>query len=277
MPVSEEQAELDLLRSFAGVSVAKKTPKKETLPDFQYIENESGEIVLTKYTGDDSTVRIPASVNGKSVVAIGAGCFYMNRTLRAVDMVGTDVKRIESDAFFCCRSLETVITVADRYHVGASAFEGCENLVFIGSSKRRSEFGSRGAHLSLRHLGDKAFKGCKSLPLVKIKFDDNFSLVTGLVDVELAAEAFSGCVRLETALISAGVATKNFHIAPAVFSGCRSLKKLALPSRTRAEFVSEDFLDGCRSLVSIELGAKSDAMKVFRRMGLGKIVTKVKE
>lgn len=274
-PVSEEQAELDLLRSFAGVSVTKKTPKKETLSDFQYVKDRFGEIVLTKYIGSDAVVKIPRSIGDDDVTTIGTGCFYMNQTVRAVDMSGAGIEVIEKDAFFCCRSLDAVVTSSELFRVGDSAFEGCESLTFIGDSDDCLEFSSRGAHLSLCYLGDKAFRDCRSLPMLDIKMVKDMDSSSD--HVELGAEAFSGCIRLESATVSVGTMfTKSLGIAPGVFSGCRALKKLTLPSQTRADFVSEDFLDGCRSLVTVEVGAKSDVIKVLKRMGLAKKVTKIK-
>ncbi len=63
-------------------------PVQQGIADFQYVE-VSGEIKITKYTGNSSTVTVPAYIDGKHVAFIGENAFANNSNIKKIVFTGT--------------------------------------------------------------------------------------------------------------------------------------------------------------------------------------------
>ena len=72
--------------------------------DFEYIENEDGNIVIKRYVGDAVDVVIPETIDGKTVTEIGRNSFSNNYKLISVTIPNT-VINIQNSAFFQCAFL----------------------------------------------------------------------------------------------------------------------------------------------------------------------------
>lgn len=95
-----------------------KAEKKSNEPspesDFEYEEND-GEITITRYTGNDTKVVIPAEIKGKPVAAIGysgtgdrmKGAFEDKESISSV-VIPEGVKTIEASAFVNCTNLTKI-------------------------------------------------------------------------------------------------------------------------------------------------------------------------
>lgn len=96
---------VEIENAFSGVPAVIGEKTEETIidGDVEYVVVEGG-VSVSKYNGSDSNVTIPATVEGYSVVAIGASAFENNTSLVSIDLPDT-------------------ITV-----IGAKAFKGCINL-----------------------------------------------------------------------------------------------------------------------------------------------------
>lgn len=136
-------------------------------------------IVITEYTGVESNVTIPDTIDGKAVVKIGTSVFEGNEQLTSVTIpdsvegigwyafrycdnlttvtLGNGVKYIEGCAFEDCRSLVN-ITIGDGVtSIGSGAFSGCDKLKSV-------KFGNK-----VRYISDGAFYGCISLKEVTLR------------------------------------------------------------------------------------------------------------
>lgn len=97
--------------------------------DFIY-EVQGGDVVITRYDGEDEDVLIPATVDGQKVTVIGAKAFQMNADLVSVE-VPDGVTKIEDHAFAIDKGLETVTLPATLTDIGDDAFQQCTSLTTV--------------------------------------------------------------------------------------------------------------------------------------------------
>ncbi|MBO5411295.1 MAG: sigma-70 family RNA polymerase sigma factor [Clostridia bacterium] len=126
--------------------------------------------VITGYSGSETAVSIPASVNGKSVTAVGAGAFAGNSSLKSVTLPSS-VTQIGQEAFAECTFLTSVSLPSSVELIGIGAFYGCSSLASVALPS------------GTKTIGDEAFAGCTSLKTVTVP-----SSVTSIGD-----DAFADC------------------------------------------------------------------------------------
>ena len=168
----------------------KSEPEIEYSPlsEFEYKDNDNGGdpelsptggIVITKYIGSDSIVRIPQTIDGKPVDEIGACAFQDCNTISDVIIPDT-VKTIGYEAFFKS-SIQTIIIPDTVKTMGRFAFYKCEKLekVTLGTGLTvipASAFNDCTALKSIEipdgivEIGGYAFYNCASLSNVKIPY-----------------------------------------------------------------------------------------------------------
>ena len=73
------------------------------IDDVVYAEINGG-MEVVKYNGSSATLTIPESVNGKTVIRIGASAFEGNTTLTSIDLPDT-IQVIGERAFANCTNL----------------------------------------------------------------------------------------------------------------------------------------------------------------------------
>lgn len=169
----------------ATTTVATTTTTISTQPriymTFDYEEDGDG-IVLTRYTGNESDVTIPETIDGKTVTAVGEGAFSRSNVLRSV-VIPSTVRRIGGSAFRECRNLRSVTLGSGAEEIGGSAFLGCVAL-------ERLEIPS-----NVRSVGGFAFAHCARLAEVRV--------AEGVQVIGYAA--FRDCASLQTAVLPASV------------------------------------------------------------------------
>lgn len=148
------------------------TKPTTTVPPTTSPENNYGASggVITEYTGSDTYVTIPSSIDSQTVTAIGSGAFAGNTDIRSVSLPST-VTQIGQEAFADCTSLTSVSLPSSLENIGIGAFYGCTNLSSVSVPN------------GTKSIGDEAFAQCTSLSSVTIP-----SSVTSISD-----DAFDGC------------------------------------------------------------------------------------
>lgn len=224
-------------------SVAEYSDDKSPANVYEYDIQDDGNIVITKYNGNESVVDIPSTIDGRSVVKIGSDSFKACRSITSA-IIPESVNVIDDWAFSGCSSLNSVsipnsvkeigdwafgsssltsVTIPDSVtEIGKSAFNSCKKLKNISISK------------NVLSLEEKVFYGCSNLESITIP-----NSVTSI-----GKNAFSDCTSLTNIVIPNSV-TSIEHMA---FSGCTSLSSVSLPDRITS--LSGTFID-CKNLKSV--------------------------
>jgi hypothetical protein len=149
---------------------------------YEYRVN-SNSIAITRYTGNEKTVTVPKTINGKNVTEIAQGAFQNNTTIEKVILPDT-VTKIDVNAFAGCTKL--------------AAFEANKLTEINGAAFRGSGLKSINLKTSMT-LGDSAFRECKSLTSVT---------VGNGVTIDGGGSIFRDCTALTTVTIPTSAKAK---------------------------------------------------------------------
>ncbi len=130
------------------------------------------EIRITGYTGNETSVVIPDSLNGRIVTEIGSGSFSGKTFIKTIELPET-LKIISPDAFKNCSSLEEIVVPSAVSVISEYAFAGCVSLTQISILS------------ALTVIGHCAFEGCTSLKEISIP------------STQIRYGAFKNCTSLE--------------------------------------------------------------------------------
>lgn len=96
--------------------------------DFEYIKEGNG-ITVTKYTGSQTSVRIPETIEGLPVLNIGKNAFA-DTEIKSVTIPSL-CEYVDWFAFYGCYGLTTVYISENVSEIGYAAFEGCSKKLTI--------------------------------------------------------------------------------------------------------------------------------------------------
>ncbi|WP_410072744.1 leucine-rich repeat protein [Anaerostipes sp.] len=254
-------AELTGFKGIGQISVKAET-EELTYGDFKYIAESNGGITIKKYTGTNSVVTVPNTINGKDVLKIGERAFYNCSDLKQIKLP-SKLESLGGRAFegTGITSITIPKTLKNASSNAGGALAGAKNLkeVIIEEGMEKippsmasveednqiqklqipssvKEIGDNAfrncLHLTeisfgkeLKRIGQKTFLGCKGLK--KISFSDNED-----ADCELTigGYAFSGCTNLEEVRLSENVRVIDHR----AFYNCSSLKQIKLPLKLKS-------------------------------------------
>ncbi|MBQ9758921.1 MAG: leucine-rich repeat protein [Opitutales bacterium] len=109
-----------------------------------------GAAEISAYSGGESTLAVPATLDGKRITRIGANAFFGNANLQSVSLP-EGVEEIAPLAFAHCGNLNRVSFPRSLKKIGARAFFACEKLPEIELPD------------SAQTLGEEAFAFCSAL------------------------------------------------------------------------------------------------------------------
>jgi hypothetical protein len=110
---------------------------------------------ITRYTGNATTLDIPAQIQGLPVTAIGNSAFRECSSLTSVT-IPSSVTAIGNMAFWECSSLTSVTIPSSVTSIGETAFYNCSRLTSVTIPS------------SVATIGHDAFNGCSSLTSITI-------------------------------------------------------------------------------------------------------------
>ena len=102
----------------------------ETSGDYEYDILVHGTADITGYTGNETEVNIPSTLDGREVYSIGDGAFKGNTKIKSVTIPDT-VKLVKDDTFMNCTNLSTVNLPNTLKYIYNGAFQGCTSLKTI--------------------------------------------------------------------------------------------------------------------------------------------------
>ena len=133
---------------FGDIDIKNVACTDGTIGDFLYNDLEDGTIAIRAYMGSDTDIKIPETVNGKTVTAIAPNAFayFEADSIELPDSVTTI-----SDYSFFASNIKTFKMGGNVKSIGEGAFMYCGNLESIELSA------------ALENIGDWAFGNCTAL------------------------------------------------------------------------------------------------------------------
>lgn len=211
----------------ARTTKATTTKAKETVAttksnsskvEFDY-ESYNGGIMLTKYTGDSTSVVIPQQIKGKTVKALKRNLFRGNESIKSVT-VPLGVSEIGEEAFALCTSLTTVTLPDSVQTLGSDLFRDCSSLKNVTLPGR------------LEIIPPRLFRNCRSL--VNVTIPDTVTFIDSY--------AFSGCTSLSRITIPVSVE----YITGGSFDNCYSMSRATFKGKNTV--ISLGAFSNCNSL-----------------------------
>ena len=196
-------------------AVGEETPASS----FVYEENADGEIVITKFIGNETEVVVPAEINGKKVATLTMDVFNHNESIVKVTL-SEGIEKIEdgfiagegTGCFFGCIALEEVILPNSLTYLGQGTFSNCTSLKSITLSDQ------------LDKIQASTFYFCKALTSVTIP---------GNVKT-IESGAFGFCDSLKSVEIPASVES----IKGNPFNNCGELESIDIDAEKRLREIS---------------------------------------
>ena len=196
-------------------AVAEDECETFTSGDYEYALLDDGTIEITKYNGSADHLAIPATLDGKTVTAIGDYTFARCSSLTSVS-IPDSVTSIGDYAFCSCSSL-TFVSIPDSVEqIGTNPFVACSALQTISVSPDHPYFSIIDG--ALFRKADKALifylDGTNS---------STYTIPQGITDI--GDDAFARC----SSLTSVSIPDSVTAIGDYVFYGCTSLTSVSIP------------------------------------------------
>jgi hypothetical protein len=210
--------------SVAMTALGFSTPTWKGYPvhsgDYAYTDSGAG-LMITGYSGTDTTLQLPSSILGRPVIGIAASAFAGNTALSSA-VLPEGLTSLGDHAFANCTQLTSASLPASLASVGTAPFLGCGRLSSLTLSAGNT----------------------------------HFSLWNGLLmdkGLTRLIECPQGLSTLPTTLPSSLAS-----IAPEAFRGCSALRSLQLPSSLVS--IGEEAFSDCSSLTLIQLAGDAPSL-----------------
>lgn len=165
---------------------------------FNYQMNEDGTISITGYSGSETALNVPATIDGYVVSAIDNHAFEANWDITSVTLPN-GLTTIGEGAFMDCGSLTTVTIPETVSRIDRAAFAGCSMLTAISLPETVSV------------VMEEAFTGCGSLTDLTIANSaleyDRWGIIEGAEPLNVTITCPSGSA-IESWAAANGIATQ---------------------------------------------------------------------
>ncbi len=225
-----------------------KTAVTSAESNFTY-RKDSGKAIITGYTGTDSTVVIPSSIDGFEVTEIAGGAFRSS-TMESVTFPDT-LTWIGDSAFAKCDSLTEVrLPATDKFkHMGTYAFENCANLKKIWVPEDFKPSYMVAPFYQCAQLKEVEFEeGITEIPSSLMKSCPGIeSIVIPDTVTTIGSEAFSNCENLKSVTLPSNLTEIRYE----AFKKCTSLQKVEFPEGLKT--IGTSAFSSCKTLTEVRL------------------------
>lgn len=239
----------------APAAQAKEDHPLNNSDDYTYTVLKDGTVEITRYSGTESDLIIPASLDGRKVTRIGEFAFEACYDLKTVAFPKS-ITEIGYAAFYRCTYIRNIKFPEGLIRIGDYAFEECvrlaaldfpESLISIGEGAFSMCTGLRKITIpgNVTDVGFDAFYGCREVTTAgpigsgcryqfgwKKSIPDNAFSGTGISNIVFPEEvtsigrnAFSDCFSLSDIEIPAGIKSVEDYL----FAGCAALTHITIP------------------------------------------------
>lgn len=212
-------------------------------------------VTITKYTGTESTVILPSTINSWPVTKIGEAAFQDNTTITSVT-IPASVTEIGSNAFAGCTNLTSVNYAGDWSNLtiqsGNPAVQDAANeqlfdfeFILNNTAVIVNSYNGTAADVTI----PSRYKG-KPVTAINNAVFPNSAVTSVTIPDSVTAipdAAFANCSQLTNISIPNSVT----YIGYSAFSSCTSLKSVTLPSSLSS--ISEALFSGCSQLTTIHI------------------------
>lgn len=194
--------------------------------DFTTEDNVTG-VTITGYTGTETAIIIPATINGKAVTEIGARAFEKSG-LTAVE-IPDSVTTINEFAFFYSSAMLYFKCGNGLKTIGAEAFEGCYSMFRFDVNE------------GLTSIGRNGFAMCQNLkrftiPKTVNEISEGAFCFTAIEEITVPGNVksintatFSNCEQLKEVIFEDGVGV----LGKRLFESDKSLEKIYVPATVK--------------------------------------------
>ena len=212
--------------------------------DYTYSVLSDGTAKITKYSGTESNVTVPAALGGVNVSEIGEKAFQDNDEIESV-IISDGIKTIGTSAFADCDMLESIEFSPSVETIGKEAFRNCRGLQAVDIPS------------TVKTIEEKAFSACPILGTVTLhegleKMGSRFIAGTVVSEIYIPTtvtnsnESFAETELLETVIFGEGIT----EIPRDMFEENNSLRTLTIPDTVTK--IGDDAFCQMKSLESIE-------------------------
>lgn len=199
-----------------------------------------GGVKIVGYSGSQTTLEIPSTIGGKTVVAIGDEVFAQSYLLTEIVIPDT-VKEIGNRTFQGCLALEKIVIPDSVTSIGDYAFFGCW-------AAKTLEIGA-----SLNKMGRQAIQYCKSLETITVS-EENDKYAASDDGVLFTADYETLlCYPSASKMSSYTVPMNCTTIYDYAFRNCANLEELVIGSHVTE--IGDGAFYACESLKTVTLGA----------------------
>ena len=259
--VMEEQSKTEAVESYDVLPEERTVVDRNVKENYQYTVLADGTVEINGYTGTESVLSLPETIDGRIVSSIGENAFRGNEILAEVTIPksvttlqyqsfascknltnvtmesGSKLQTIEGASFFECEKLEGFVCPDGVTSIGNNTFWDCKALKEVVFNKK------------LITIGRAAFAGAG---LEKADLPDSLT--------ELGDTAFSGCLKLKEVHISTGIK----EIKKWTFNSCESLEEIKIPDNI-VSIGENAFLDSGLKKIDIPDSVESIGKEAFSR------------
>ncbi|GMO59124.1 MAG: hypothetical protein Ta2G_19020 [Termitinemataceae bacterium] len=225
-----------------------------------------GSVTITKYTGGDEKVVVPAKIGGLPVTVIGQNAFYDCDGLTSIKLPAS-VTVIEAGAFAWCINLTNCTLPRAVTSIGRDAFTTCSSLTHITIPAAVTEIGESAFAMcssltdftipaSVTTIGSGAFSFDSSLSYFTVDDqNNNYASLEGVI-FDKSIQTLIACPAGKSGTYT--IPSSVTQIAETAFTGCRNLSNVIMPSSVTV--IGESAFYSCSNLTDITIPASVTAM-----------------
>lgn len=217
-----------------------------TFGSYTYQLYDDGTAVIVDYSGTETNLTIPDTIDGKTVVAIGEAAFMSNASIQTLKL-NKSLETVGAYAFCACTSLTTISFSDQLWRVEEFAFDETpwieaqtDDFVVVGDGVLiRYQGASNDVVIpeNVKHIGA-AFAANETLSAVEM----------GENVLTVGDYAFAYAVSLRRVVLGENVCS----IGVSAFDGCTYLPYIVIPDRV--ETIGEYAFNDCNYMVDVKLG-----------------------